>query len=244
MTLSATTSATTATTSTFLRFGRPLLALAVLQLAACLTVNVYFPEAAIRDLSQQIESEVRREAGLVPTPSPVDPAGEATGGTDSAAATMPVAVSGATARATVPAALGRLVDLVASAVWTTPVYAQGVPEPTITNPAIRKIIASRSARLDELNRFKATGAIGESNRALVEVLDLDKVSDLRERAALQRLVKEENGDREKLFREIAAAENVELSQLDRIQETYAATMRQYARPGDMIQRPDGTWVAK
>ncbi len=31
-------------------------------LAACVTINVYFPEAAIKDLSEQIEEEIRTQA--------------------------------------------------------------------------------------------------------------------------------------------------------------------------------------
>jgi len=37
-----------------------ILTLAVL--TACVTVNVYFPEAEVRDLSKQIEQEVRKQA--------------------------------------------------------------------------------------------------------------------------------------------------------------------------------------
>jgi uncharacterized protein YdbL (DUF1318 family) len=57
-------------------------------------------------------------------------------------------------------------------------------------------------------------------------------------------VREENADREQLFREIAAAEGVDLSQLPRIQQTYAETMRRVARPGQWVQQPDGNWVRK
>ena len=61
---------------------------------------------------------------------------------------------------------------------------------------------------------------------------------------IQRLIKDENADREQLFREIAAAKNVDLSQLQRIRETYASTLREKARSGDWIQQPDGAWVQK
>jgi len=107
----------------------------------------------------------------------------------------------------------------------TPAHAAGdVPEPGITNPAIRKIIEARRARLPEINRFKAKGAIGENNRALLEIRTLDALSDLRDRAMAQKVVKAENSDRERLFREIAAAEGVDMAQLPRIRETYAETI--------------------
>ncbi len=39
-------------------------------LAACITINVYFPEAAVKELSQQIEEEVQKKAAGEPTPAP------------------------------------------------------------------------------------------------------------------------------------------------------------------------------
>lgn len=193
-------------------------------LCGCLTVNVYFPEAAIRDLSQQIENEVRREAGLPAAETP--PAEGSTGATNGGGL------------------LAQAAGLLAAAVFTTPVHAQAVADPGITNPAIRKLIESRSARVEELNRYKASGVLGESNAALVEIRDLDVVGDLKERAAVQRLVKAENADREKLFREIAAAQGVDLGQLPRIQATYAETIRAMAAPGDWVQSADGEWKRK
>jgi uncharacterized protein YdbL (DUF1318 family) len=193
----------------------------VLLLVACITINVYFPEAAVKELSQQIEDEIEKQAAdattpeAQPTPSP---------------STTSEAGDGL---------VSMLLSVGASTAW-----AEEVPSPGISNPAIRKIIESRATRLDAINELKARGVLGESNRALLEIRSLDILTDLKERAAAQRLVREENADREQLFKEIAAAENVELSQLDRIRQTYAETMRDKARPGDWIQLPDGTWQQK
>jgi uncharacterized protein YdbL (DUF1318 family) len=119
-----------------------------------------------------------------------------------------------------------------------------VAQPEITNPAIRKIIDSRSARYNELRRYLDQGVLGENNRGLLEVRNLEALTDLKARADVQRLVKAENADRQELYKEIAAAKNVDLAQLPKIQETYAATLRQNAKPGDWIQQPDGNWVKK
>ena len=195
--------------------------LAVLAVVACITINVYFPEEAVRDLSQQIEAEVQQQAGGEPATAepPVTPTALPSGD-------GPVAF---------------ILSLGASTAWA---QEGNVPPPEITNPAIRTIIASRAARLDDLDHWKSAGVLGETNRALVEVRDLSSVSGLKERAEVQRLVRDENADREQLFREIAAAKNVDLSQLERIRTTYAETMRANARPGDWIQRPDGEWERK
>lgn len=197
------------------RAAFPFLALAVL--AACVTVNVYFPEAEVRDLSKQIEDEVRKQAaqqsGEAP-PAPQPP---------------PTPNQGAS-----------MFDLLVGA---TPAMAQ-VAQPEITNPAIRKIIDSRSARYNELRRYLDQGVLGENNKGLLEVRNLEALTDLKARADVQRLVKAENADRQELYKEIAAAKNVDLAQLPKIQETYAATLRQNAKAGDWIQQPDGNWVKK
>jgi uncharacterized protein YdbL (DUF1318 family) len=197
------------------RAAFPFLALALM--TACVTVNVYFPEAEVRDLSKQIEEAVRRQAaeqsGETPPPSPAPPSQQPQ---------------------------GSLLDLLLGA---TPAVAQ-VARPEIENPAIRKIIDSRSARFNELRKYFDQGVLGESNKGLVEVKALDAVADLKEKAAVQRLVRAENADREELYKEIAAAKNVDLAQLPKIRETYAATLRQNAKAGDWVQGQDGAWVKK
>jgi len=196
---------------------------ALLAVGACVTINVYFPEKAIEDLSQQIEEEVQKKAQEIDQGEPAtdeqgaEPQGETQGGTSGLFDTL----------------LG-----------ISPVYAADVPAPEVSNPAIRKIIDSRAARAGRLDEFKAMGVIGENNQALVEVRSLDTIADLRQRSEVQRLVRAENEDRERLFQEIAAAKNVDLSQLPRIRETYAATLRANAAPGQWIQMPDGEWKEK
>jgi uncharacterized protein YdbL (DUF1318 family) len=201
-----------------------LVGLALLAALACITINVYFPEAAIKDLSEQIEDEVARQAGdeqPEPQPTPTPSESDQTWFFDES-------LQG-------PAGFSLLGGSVA--------YAQEVAAPEVSNPAIRKIIESRAARLEALNALKSNGVVGESNQALVAVRSLDALP-LRERAQAQRLVKQENADREQLYKEIAAAKGVDLSQLPRIRTTYAETLRSKARRGDWIQMPDGKWLQK
>lgn len=191
-------------------------AAAVLSVAACITVNVYFPEAAIKDLSKQIEEQVQKEAAKQEGDKK-DPEAAPQGGGSSSLLDAILGVSVAHAQ---------------------------VAEPTVTSPAIRKIIQSRAARVADLDRYKDQGVIGENNQGMVEARNLETLSDLKARAEVQRLVKAENADREELYKEIAAAEGVELSQLPRIKETYAGTLRANAKPGHWIQEPGGAWKQK
>jgi uncharacterized protein YdbL (DUF1318 family) len=196
-------------------------------LVACITINVYFPEAAVKELAQQIEDEVQRKAAGEPSPTPV---------------AEPTPTPMAEPAAGAPESLLSW----ALSLGATTVYAaeDEVAAPEITNPAIRKIIDSRAARLKAVNDLKAEGVVGESNQALLVIRNLDAIQGLKERAEAQKLIKDENADREQLFREIAAAKNVELAQLPQIRTTYAEALRDNARPGDWIQLPDGSWTQK
>jgi uncharacterized protein YdbL (DUF1318 family) len=191
----------------------------ILAVMACVTINVYFPEARIEEISEKIESEVRKEAEEEQNQEEQQEPQESETTSSSSS----------------------LLDVLLGA---TPAMAQEVPSPEVTNPAIRQIIDSRAGRFPKLVPFFDSGAIGENNKGLVESLHLDEIDDLRQRAEVQKLVKAENADRNKLYQEIAAAENVDSSQLARIGETYAETMRKKARSGWWIQTPDGEWKQK
>jgi uncharacterized protein YdbL (DUF1318 family) len=204
------------------RFG--LLGLVPALVVGCVTINLYFPEAEVADLAQKIEDEVQEKAAESPAQdgSQTTPAEEAAPASGSRRST----------------------GLFDTLLGVSPAYAQAVPEPEVTNPAIRKIIDSRAARLGDVNRYKAEGWIGENNRGLLETRSLDSISDLRARAEVQKVVRAENEDREQLYKEIAAVKDIDLSQLDKIRETYAETLRQNARPGEWIEMPDGSWKQK
>jgi uncharacterized protein YdbL (DUF1318 family) len=207
------------------RCGRlGLLAILATSTLACVTINVYFPEAAVKDLSEKIEDAVARE-------------GAAAGG-GAAPERQPSSLPSRLAEwASVLA--GQILRLSAAPA----VFAQEVAAPEITNPAIRQIIESRGARVADVNRFKASGAVGENNRALLEARDLQALP-LADRAAVQRLIGAENADREQMFKEIAVATGADPATVPQIRETYAETLRQKAKAGEWIQLADGKWQQK
>jgi len=161
----------------------PYALLAMALLVSCVTVNVYFPAAEIKDLSKRIEDEVRKEAAKnsgqasdettpstapAPAPNPPNrgtptepPNGNAPAGNPS---------KGGTRGGSLPAAAVRSASLFDTILGVTPAYAAGdVGTPEVTSPAIRKIITSRAARVDALNALKSSGIVGENNQALVEI---------------------------------------------------------------------------
>ena len=218
----------------------PITALMLVTLLTCVTVNVYFPAAAIKDLSRKIEEEVQKEAAKdqkAPAESPKAPAES-----PKAPEPRPPEPPPPAQKPSEPPSAGVLDSLLGVSAAYAGTDAVGTPD--VTSPAIRKIIQSRAARVDALNLFKSSGVVGENKQALVEIRNLEGISDLKVRAEVQRLVKAENADREELFREMAVAKKVDPSQIPKIRETYAATLRELARLGDWIQTPDGTWKKK
>lgn len=204
-----------------------LLAALCLFALACVTINVYFPEEKVKDLSEKIEDAVAREAAAAaPAPQPPAPQG-----------------GGQVGRLSAGELLERVAGQLLRLAPAGEALAQEVADPGISNPAIRRIIESRAARVAELNRFKSAGAIGENNQALLEARELGALP-LQDRAAAQRLIKAENDDREQMFKEIAAATGADLSTVPQIRTTYAETLRQKARPGDWIQQASGEWKRK
>lgn len=212
-------------------------ALATTVLAACVTINVYFPEEKVRELSEQIEDAVEEQAaqddGTGAEASDPEPA-------DAGAANPEKASTEAVEGSARISPAGWLLHLLPA---SQALAADEVVAPEISNPAIRRIIQSRADRLPAIRNYLQSGVLGENNQALLEVRALDDL-DLRQRAEVQRLVKAENGDRDRMFEEIAAATGAEMSQLPQIRRTYAETIRQKAERGTWIQEPDGNWRRK
>src|SRR5262245_3274738 len=148
-------------------------------LAACVTINVYFPAAAVKELSNQIEDEVQKKA------AEAKPAAGAAG---------EGAAPGAAKPSPSPAPLRGEVQLFDALLRGAPAYAQAgeVAAPEVSSPAIRKIIDARAARAGALDQYKGQGVVGENNRALVEARNLESIADLKARADVQRLIKAEN----------------------------------------------------
>jgi uncharacterized protein YdbL (DUF1318 family) len=89
----------------------------------------------------------------------------------------------------------------------------------------------------------AAGNIGLTNKGLVEIRD-EAGLNLQAKAALRQLVKEDNGDRMKLYAEVAKALNIEASQIERIQKIFAENWIKSAAAGWWVQQEDGAWVRK
>ncbi|MDX1556537.1 MAG: YdbL family protein [Xanthomonadales bacterium] len=196
-------------------------------LAACVTINVYFPAAAAERAASQFVGEVLGE-----------PASDTEQGKDGAQSNRlldPLARPDGVARLALHAATGMLDLLVPSA------HAQADIE--INTPQINAIKARMAQRQQQsLNPLFDSGAIGFTSDGLVAIRDRSAVG-LQERRNLESLVADENRDRKAVYREIAVANGHPEWEPD-IQKTFAQEWIEKARSGWYYQTPSGNWVTK
>ena len=188
---------------------------AALALAACVTINVYFPAAEAKEAAKEFVDKVIGEDGQAV------PKTEKSGGG--------------------MAMLQRRVDLW-SVLGVGSAYAQSAPDITINTPAIRAIQAKMEQRFNSSLRagFDA-GALGFTSDGLVTVRDAAKLP-LKDRVAINSAVADDNRDRKALYREVAVA-NGHPEWESQIRDVFARQWVDSARSGWWYQS-GGSWKQK
>jgi uncharacterized protein len=122
------------------------------------------------------------------------------------------------------------------------VYAEEI-DLELTTPAIRKVIESMKTRNSNIMHFKDKGFIGETYDGMLAIRDLSDISgeDIR---TINRLLRAENTDRETLYNELAEANKIPLSEIDRIKTVFAKTRKAKAEQGHWFQDEKGKWTQK
>jgi uncharacterized protein YdbL (DUF1318 family) len=207
------------------RFSK--LAMASLVIGACVTINVYFPAAAAEKAADQIIDAVTGAAGSGAQRQTPPPASVPTG--QNSAYREPnflVAAIGNALYALVPAA-----------------QAQGAANLDISSAEIRAVQGSMTARFSQLRKFFDSGALGLTQDGLIQIRDGSSLSP-GDRGLLNRLVADDNKDRETLYSEIAKANGHPEWEGD-IRKTFARRwVERGAQPGWYYQNPAGAWVQK
>ncbi|HWM71661.1 MAG TPA: YdbL family protein [Steroidobacteraceae bacterium] len=209
-----------------------LLALSCL-LAACVTVNVYFPAAAAEQAADRIIDTVTSQPG-----------GSVSNGKSPANDTTPAKtppnsrVAPKAERPMLLAAAGALLDLLIPAA-----EAQASPNLDVSDPQIRAVTASMQQRFGDLKKFFDAGVIGLTADGQVAVRDQNAMA-LADRAVVARLVTEDNRDRATLYAELAKANKHPEWEPD-IRRTFARRwVERGAQPGWYYQDAGGKWVQK
>ena len=184
-------------------------------LAACVTINVYFPAAAAEKAAEQFVGDVlgeSREEGSLFKPLEL------------------------LEESLLLASTGVLDALVPSA------HAQQA-EIDINTPQINAIKARMAQRQrSSLNSWFDAGAVGFSNDGLLMIRDRAAVP-LSERRSLESVVADENRDRKAVYREIAVANGHPEWEQD-IRDTFAREWVKNARRGWYYQDSGGSWRQK
>ena len=188
-----------------------------LALAACVTINVYFPAAAAEKAADRIIEDIWGP--------------DVAGKPESAPQTSIFRP----ARDVMVAALAGVLDFVIPA-------ANAQADIDVSSPAIRALTASMKARAADLDPFFDSGAVGLTSDGLVEMRDPNSVP-LADRNRVRKLVSDDNADRNSLYREIASANGHPEWEAD-IRSTFAARWIANARAGWYYKKAGGDWAKK
>ncbi len=112
----------------------------------------------------------------------------------------------------------------------------------VSTPEIRAIRESMKQRAGSLFPYLDGGQVGVSQDGLLKVRTTAGLA-LRTRSEVNRLVEAENGDRQRLYTEIARANNF-ADKADEVQTVFADSWRDQAAAGWFIESPDGSWQQK
>lgn len=197
------------------KFAAALAVTAFAGAGACVTINVYFPEAAAEKAADKIIEEVWGDDAEKAASEQSSDAGSLGG------------------------SLSRVPFLVVQ--WLIPVAEAQQANLDISSPAIGKIEASMRARHAQLLPYYDSGAVGLTDNGLVAVRDAKAVA-LSARKTVNQLVADDNRDRAALYREIAAA-NGHPEWAPQIQQTFARRWIDLAQGGWYYQSGGG-WVRK
>lgn len=199
----------------------PLNLLLAVMLAACVTVNVYFPAAAAQSAADQAIDTIMQGPKESPPQGQSQPKPQSS--TLAPAHSVLVAALGTALNALVPAAQAQSANL------------------EINTPEVRAIIGSLANRNGQLQPYFASGAIGLTADGHVGLRDANAVP-LPERAKVTSLVADENRDRDALYAEIAKANGHPEWKSD-IQNTFAKRWIAKANTGTWYQ-DGGAWKQK
>jgi len=188
-----------------------------LALAACVTINVYFPAAAAEKAADRIIEDIW---GKEKTEAP---------------ATSPQTSITPPSRNYLASALQGIADFVVPA-------AHAQADLDVSSPPIRALTASMKTRAADLDPFFNSGAIGLTSDGLVEIRDANAVP-LADRNRLRKLVSDDNADRNSLYREIASANGHPEWEAD-IRSTFAERWIANARAGWYYKKGSGDWMKK
>ena len=197
------------------------LSMAVGLIAACVTVNIYFPAAKVQKAAEEIVDEVYGTKAAGTPAKDAQPAAEA-----------PKPSSSLGKRAVV-AFLGLL----------SPKSAWADDATTVSNANIRALKDQITANHAKLAAHYDAGRVGIGKDGLLVFKGPEGLG-LKEVGELKRLIDGDNQARTKLYQEVAGALGIDPAQAGKVNDVFAKEWQGKAPAGWYIQDPSGSWRKK
>lgn len=197
--------------------------LIIFSIISCVTINIYFPAAAAEEAAEKIVDEVLNLDQTETTPAPQsfnddDQIEQAARHADN----HPILVN--IINFMIPAAHAAQANL------------------SIETSKIRSLRNSMGKRQTQLKPYYASASIGFTNNGLIAIVPGIKLS-AKKKSIANKLVKAENNDRNRLYKEIAHANGHPEWHKD-IQKTFSQTWINKISSGWMYQTTSGKWRKK
>ncbi len=192
-----------------------LVVLLLMVLVSCVTINIYFPAAAVQKAAEQIVDEIRSGNGkqpVLPTPeeTPVEKKSEQQ---------------------------GFRIDFI------RPAEAAEKLDINVSTSTIRGLKQSMKRRYPQLINAYQKGFFGEGADGLLHLRQKSQLP-LKKRARLTNLVNAENSDRQALYEEIVRANRLGADAVPKVAAVFARTFREKAKNGWWVQDAGGNWLQK
>ena len=202
---------------------------------AIITVNVYFPEKDVKQAYKSLDDMLLKQEGDVKTPAEEKPAGTEE------------------QKKAVPKPQSRLIDGafrfdLVSVAWGAENVADDLAIELSSMPEVLKAYDDLRALLPRLKPLCDSGAVGDNKQGLISVRDKSLLG------GNEALVKAVNDSRKVVITGMAKAilkinkqpvTDKGIQQvLGKAAATFAEIRRESAKPGWLIEMPDGSWVKK
>ncbi len=185
--------------------------------AACVTVNVNFPESAVQKATDDYVRELYR-AKKKPGESQVEPS---------------------------PAPTSSWFDfeLIPSAVASE--VPGAALEFKVDAPSTAKIRESMRTRLEEVLRYKREGILGESADGQLKIKDQTKYQSKKLlMKKIDQVIADENRDRERLYQEVLSINQLPPARLKNIQKSFSRSLQNESPSGTWVETQEGNWEQK
>ena len=191
---------------------------------SCVTINIYFPAAAAEEAAEKIVDEVLNLDAMKNKPEPQS------------------FNEGQYKKLSLEINLNNQSILVSMIDFFIPTAQASQADISIETAKIRSLRNSMGKRQSKLLSFYQSGAIGFTNNGLIAITGVQRLS-AKQKSTANKLIKAENSDRKKLYKEIANANGHPEWQSD-IQKTFSHTWINKISSGWMYQTSSGKWQKK